>query len=194
MAAPSADNVAIIGEPRVGGTVSGSYIYVNDAQNPEEDSVYRWYIDGVQGGGALGLTLTPEHLGKYLQFSVTPRAASGEQGLETWSNTLQVYDDFQGISPREMEGSFLSQDGSFSMYEREPTDRLLVSSAGALALQDGIAQNVFALGRNDFGANIPADIQRLLQNNPAVRLFSTGSDFGAVVSNAGTNQLLVWGP
>ncbi|MFK8331725.1 hypothetical protein M2D63_017095 [Pseudomonas sp. BJa5] len=194
MAAPVANNVAIIGEPRVGGTVSGSYIYVNDAQNPEEDSVYRWYIDGVPGASTLGLTLTAEHLGKYLQFSVTPRAVSEELGLETWSNTLQVYDDFQGISPREMEGSFLSQDGSFSMYEREPTDRLLVSSAGALALQDGLAQNVFALGRNDFGANIPADIQRLLQNNPAVRLFSTGSDFGAVVSNAGTNQLLVWGP
>lgn len=193
MAAPSADNVAIIGEPRVGGTVSGSYIYVNDAQNPEQGFTYRWYIDGALGPTTLGLTLTPEHLGKNLQFSVTPRAASGEVGLETWSSTLLVYDHFQGITPREMEGSFLSQNGSFSLYEQEPADRLLVSSFAALVVQDGPSQNVYALGRDDFGASIPPEIQRLLQNNPAVRLFSTGSGFGALVSNAGTNQLLVWG-
>ncbi len=191
---PTADNVAIIGETCVGGTVSGSYIYVNDAQNPEEGSTYRWYIDGAQGPTTFDLTLTQDHLGKHVQFSVIPRASSGETGLESWSGTLEVYDDFQGISRREQEGSFLSQSGDFSMYEGEPLDRSLISSAAAVTVHDGRSQNVHGLGRSEFGAVIPSDIQRLLQNNPAVRMFSTSRDFGVVVNNAGTNQLLVWGP
>ncbi|MBV4476853.1 RCC1 domain-containing protein [Pseudomonas botevensis] len=197
-AIPTVKQVAVMGEPLVGGTVSGSYLYENPDENPEGASVFRWYKGGADGSviaNTLDLTLTAEHSGISLVFSVTPVAASGEQGVETFSDPVEVIrDGFQNISDEESENSFLKQRGQFAFHAEEPKDRVFTSTAGAFALKNRLTQNVMVVGTQAFGGTVPPELVTYLQNNPAITMFSTQNSFGALVPVLGHNQLLVWGP
>ncbi|MFK0087538.1 hypothetical protein ACIQUS_09585 [Pseudomonas sp. NPDC090755] len=192
-AVPTATHVVMLGEPRVGHSIVGSYRYSNAHDEPEEGSTFRWYIDAQAGPETLELLLGQEHLGKLLQFAVTPRAASGDTGEEARSLVLEVFDDGQGISARVMADCFLAQSGQFSVYEDEPPQRVMVTSQAAVMLFDEPTQKVYTKGRADAGGLIPSEIRQLLDNNPPLRMFSTSQDFAVLISNQGSNQLLAWG-
>lgn len=68
MSIPVATNVTIIGEAVAGAVVRGSYFYVDDV--PEQNSIYRWYIDGVN-------YLTA----RSLDFQIRPPSAGQKSGF-----------------------------------------------------------------------------------------------------------------
>jgi hypothetical protein len=195
--APVARNVILIGEPVTGGFVRGSYQYENADENPEGESLYRWYLDSspISGpeGSAIDLRIKSEYNGRSVAFAVTPVASSGETGSEVRSDARIVNSDFQGISQSENESSFLKQWGNFSFHTPEPPDRVFVSTGGAFGLIDPDTRDIFFEGQAGWGLPVPPDIINFLKNNPATRLFSTEKDFGALVNNGSGNQLLVWG-
>lgn len=192
-AVPRAENVHIIGETIVGGTVKGSYRYVNDAENPEGASTYEWTADGAVVGRTLELRITPALAGKLIVFTVTPVASAGEIGLPVSSDAKLVISGFQNVSDEENENSFMKQHGNYSFYRPEPSDRVYVSTGGAFSLIDSGDQNVYVHGEADWGAKVPDAIKGYLENNPATVMFSTARDFAALVPVRQTNQLLVWG-
>jgi hypothetical protein len=200
-AIPTVKQVAIIGEPLIGGTVSGSYLYENPDENPEGASFFRWYNGGATGtviATSINLTLLPVHAGMKLSFSVTPVAATDETGVESFSAPMEVMrDGFQSISDEESENSFLKQRGQFAFHANGPKDGVFTSTAGAFALKNRLTQNVSVIGTQNFGGVVPPELVTYLQNNPAVTMFTTQNSFGALVPIGPIgdhNQLLVWGP
>ncbi|WP_017902094.1 hypothetical protein [Pseudomonas asplenii] len=195
LAKPTATDVVIVGEALVGGTVVGSYRYLNDVENPEQGSTYTWYLNGSPTEHTLHFHIRPEHAGKRLIFAVTPQAQSGETGMEALSPEKTISAGFQNISLEESEASFLKQRGNFSLYREEPSDRVFVSTGGAFAAIDPKTQRVFVEGEKDWGADVPPDMKILIRNNPATRLFATEKCFAAMIDITPTNnRLLVWGP
>ncbi|MBV4467018.1 hypothetical protein KVG95_27265 [Pseudomonas sp. SWRI79] len=197
-AIPTVKQVAIIGEPLIGGTVSGSYLYENPNENPEGASLFRWYDGGATGtviATSIDLTLLPVHAGMTLSFSVTPVAATDETGVESFSVPMEVMrDGFQNISDEESENSFLKQRGQFAFHANGPKDGVFTSTAGAFALKNRLTQNVSVIGAQNFGGVVPPEFATYLQNNPAVTMYTTQNSFGALVPISDHNQLLVWGP
>lgn len=197
-AVPTVIQVSIMGEAAVGGTLTGSYLYQNADENPEGLSTYRWYNAGAGNSviaTTIDLTLLPEHEGVTLKFSIVPVAASGETGVETFSDTKIVVDDrYQNISDEESENSFLKQRGQFAFHANSPKDRIFTSTSGAFALKNRLTQNVSVIGAQNFGGVVPAELAVYLKNNPAITLFTTINSFGALVPVGDHNQLLVWGP
>ncbi|MNF26207.1 hypothetical protein D3C76_179600 [compost metagenome] len=195
LAAPIVRQVAIIGDVVVGATVRGSYQYVNEDENPEEGSTYRWYVDGeALDVTTIDLYLSESYANKQLIFEVTARAASGEMADPAQSMAYLIEHHVQNISDEENQNSFLKQRGNFSFYQSEPMDRIFTSTSGAFSLVDGRSQNVHVDGARDFGGELPEEFRQFLTNNPAVRLFSTEKDFGALVRVQGdNNRLLLWG-
>lgn len=198
-AVPTVKQVAIIGEPLIGGTLSGSYLYENADENPEGVSTFCWYDGGVAGSviaTTIDLTLLPVHAGMNLTFSVTPVAATGEQGDKTLSESVEVVrDGFQNISDEESENSFLKQRGQFAFHANGPKDGVFTSTAGAFALKNRVTQNVSVIGAQSHGGTVPPELATYLQNNPAITMFTTETAFGALVpTGEDHNQLLVWGP
>lgn len=197
-AVPAVSGVSILGEPIVGGTIEGSYIYQNADQNPEGASSYHWYNGGISGdvvATTINLTLTPEHAEMILTFSVTPVAVSGESGEETFSEPKAVAPpSFQKVTDEESEHSFMKQRGNFAFHKVGPKDRVLTSTGGAFALKSRTTQNVLVRGADAFGATVPPALAGYLLNNPAITVFSTTTCFGALVPVASGTQLLVWGP
>ena len=196
-AAPVASNVIIIGEAIIGGVIRGSYVYENVDENPEGASVYLWYLDNTPIAGPEGsiidLRVKHEYEGRSLVFSVTPVASSGEIGQQVRSDAKVVSSDFQGISREENENSYLQQIGNFGFHEAEPYDRVFVSTGGAFGLIDPATRDIFFEGQEGWGLPVPPGIINFLKNSPAVRLYSTEKDFGALVKVGSGNQLLVWG-
>ncbi|MBS7847508.1 hypothetical protein KFF47_32490, partial [Pseudomonas fluorescens] len=90
MSIPVATNVTIIGEAVAGAVVRGSYFYVDDV--PEQNSIYRWYIDGVNylTARSLDFQIQASLSGAKIRFSVTPMNADGETGIETFSMEIAV--------------------------------------------------------------------------------------------------------
>ncbi|MGY4495143.1 hypothetical protein [Pseudomonas sp. TE3610] len=192
-AVPVAEDVIILGEAIVGGTLNGSYKYRNTAENPEGNSHFQWLVDGGVIATTLSLLVGPEYSGKSIVFSVTPVAVSGEIGATVLSSAKLVVSGFQNITDEENENSFMKQHGNFSFYAAEPADRIFVSTGGAFSLLDGQSQNVYVRGEDAYGAVVPEAIRGYLINNPATVLFSTERDFAALVPLGRQNQLLVWG-
>lgn len=197
-AVPTVEQVSIMGEAAVGGTLSGSYLYQNADENPEGNSTFRWYNGGTNGtivADTIDLTLLPEHVGMTLTFSVVPVAASGEKGVETISAPKTVArDGFQNISDEESENSFLKQRGQFAFHANSPKDGVFTSTAGAFALKNRLTQNVSVIGAQNFGGVVPPELAMYLKNNPAITMFTTTNSFGAMVPVGDHNQLFVWGP
>ncbi|WP_175652814.1 hypothetical protein [Pseudomonas sp. Marseille-P9899] len=195
---PVASQVVIMGQPSAGGTVTGSYQYQNAPQHPEGASTFRWYKDGATGtviGTTVNLTLSAEHAGSSLTFSVTPVSLIGEAGEEAFSEPVTVNQGgFQNISDEESENSFLKQRGHFGFHGNAPKDGLITSTAGAFAYKSRVSYDVSVRGAAAHGGTVPPEIAMFLQNNPAITMFSNMSNFGALVPNGDHNQLLVWGP
>ena len=191
---PVVTNVTIIGDPVPGSFLRGSYFY--DGTSPEENSIYRWYVDDVSflPSPSLDYEITHEHARAKITFSVTPVSTDGSMGIETYSLPLEVFDGYQNITEEEDRNSFMSQRGHYSVYGSDPKDRVFVGNAVAFSLTNGSSQSVNVRGRADFAGVPPAEIQQYLRNNPATRMFSTERDFGALVPVLGsTKRLLLWG-
>lgn len=83
--APMASNVIITGTLAVCKTLHGAYDYSDVEEDVESASVYQWYTsltaDGekteISGASEADYTLTVNEQGKYVSFSVLPRAESG---------------------------------------------------------------------------------------------------------------------
>ncbi|OCW21677.1 hypothetical protein C9382_14735 [Pseudomonas aylmerensis] len=194
MSIPVATNVTIIGEAVAGAVVRGSYFYVDDVS--ERDSIYRWYIDGVNflDARSLDFQIQASLSGAKIRFSVTPMNADGEIGIETFSMEIAIVNGYQNISDEEHRNSFMSQRGHCSYYVPDPNDKVFVASALAFSLTDGKTQSVHVRGRADHAGEPPQAIRDYLKNNPATRMFSTERDFGALVPVLGsTKRLLLWG-
>lgn len=196
-AIPVARNVIIIGEPVAGGVVRGSYIYENVDENPEGVSLFQWYLDEIAiaapEGKAIDLRIKSDYARRALVFSVIPVSATSEVGIQARSAAKLVSSDFQGISREENENSYLKQWGNFSFHVPEPPDRVFVSTGGAFGLIDPETQDIYFEGQTGWGLPVPPGIINFLKNNPASRLFTTETDFGALVNVGSGNQLLVWG-
>lgn len=195
---PDATQVSIMGEPIVGGSIQGSYIYQGSDGGPEGTSTYRWYDGGATGkiiASTIDLTLTLDHVGMILTFSILPVSDTGERGVETFSQEKAVaLQGFQNISDEESENSFMKQRGCFAFHKVGAKDRIFTASAGAFALKNRTTQNVFVRGALNFGGAVPPALEGYLQNNPAITMFSTLNCFGALVPVGSGTQLLVWGP
>jgi hypothetical protein len=85
---PTATNVNVVGNPRSGLTVYGTYTYFDADNDPEGTSTFKWYkADNAEGtenksaiSGATALSYTIDHLlmiNKYIGFEVTPVASAG---------------------------------------------------------------------------------------------------------------------
>lgn len=95
---PAAGSLAISGIGRVKQSLSGSYIYSDDEEDPEGSSIYQWYradtdsgtaMEPIPGANDITYMLTQDDLGKYIFFSVTPIAAVGHIAGDTvYSTTL----------------------------------------------------------------------------------------------------------
>ncbi|MBP3359245.1 MAG: S-layer homology domain-containing protein [Clostridia bacterium] len=73
---PYAEDVSISGSVRRGERVIGTYKYRHDLGVPEGESIYAWYLDGVQIGSSIYLDITSHMAGKKLVFEVIPIAAA----------------------------------------------------------------------------------------------------------------------
>lgn len=89
---PYVVNVTCGGQLLVGSLLSGSYQYYDDNGDVESGSIFKWYrSDNAQGTNKIEIsgaitqqyTLTNDDIGKYIQFSVTPKniKATGDEGL-----------------------------------------------------------------------------------------------------------------
>ncbi|WP_190276164.1 dockerin type I domain-containing protein [Paenibacillus sp. JDR-2] len=85
-AAPTATDVSFDGTLKQGGTLTGSYAYADEENDPEGTPTYKWYTaeDNAGTGKTLiasatanTLALTSAEAGKYIVFEVTPSATAG---------------------------------------------------------------------------------------------------------------------
>ncbi|KAB2332583.1 S-layer homology domain-containing protein [Bacillus mesophilum] len=84
--APIARNVMISGNSQVGQTLIGQYDYVDNENDLEGNSTFKWYrSDDIQGTNKVlieetsnSYTLTTADEGKYISFEVTPAALAGK--------------------------------------------------------------------------------------------------------------------
>nr|WP_144925877.1 glucoamylase family protein [Paenibacillus bovis] len=79
---PAAHHVVIHGDPIVGKTLTGSYVYYDPLGEEEGDSTYQWYIsdkskgdfDPIDGATSLSYTVKEEDAGKFIKFEVVPKS------------------------------------------------------------------------------------------------------------------------
>jgi hypothetical protein len=103
---PTATEVSISGNPRVGRTLKGHYTYDDEEEDEEGISTFQWYMadddDGLHkaaiiGATSLSYTLKSADAGKYLSFEVVPVAKTGETGTLTGdpeeSEPLYIYEN-----------------------------------------------------------------------------------------------------
>ncbi|RXQ96273.1 T9SS type A sorting domain-containing protein [Ancylomarina salipaludis] len=95
---PVASNLAISGEFIQDAVITASYTYTDGEGDTEGNSIIQWYRaddqsgtneSAIQGANALEYTIARKDVGRYLRFSVTPKAISGEYLIGT-----QVYSDY----------------------------------------------------------------------------------------------------
>ncbi|MDE5423724.1 T9SS type A sorting domain-containing protein [Ancylomarina sp. DW003] len=106
--APVANTLVINGDFIVDETITASYVYSDVNDDPEGGSIITWYrADNTSGtneieiqtGSSLEYVITRDDAGKYLRFSVTPVATTGEVliGKKTYSVYSQAIDYATGI-------------------------------------------------------------------------------------------------
>ena len=82
---PVASYVGVTGTLRVGMTLTGTYVYTDADNDPQNGTIFQWYRGSSPGGsGAVAIgtnsisyTLTLADTGKYIGFRVTPASLSG---------------------------------------------------------------------------------------------------------------------
>ncbi len=115
---PAAGSLAISGIGRIKQSLSGSYIYSDDEEDPEGSSIYQWYradtdsgtaMEPIPGANDITYMLTQDDLGKYMFFSVTPIAAVGHIAGDTVYST--------GVGPVDEALTLASPLEALSIYE-----------------------------------------------------------------------------
>ena len=97
---PYVENVTCGGQTIIGSRLTGSYDYIDENGDPESGSLFKWYrsndnigTNKIQISGAIAqeYTLTNDDIGKYIQFSVTPKNlnATGDEGLSNYSGVVE---------------------------------------------------------------------------------------------------------
>jgi hypothetical protein len=85
-APPTASNLLISGTPQVGQALTANFTYNDVNGDGEGTHEYKWFIGEsigssftqIPGSNSLTLLLvSPDHVGKYIRFEVTPKASSG---------------------------------------------------------------------------------------------------------------------
>ena len=98
---PYVVNVTLGGSTVVGSQLTGSYLYYDDNGDPESGSLFKWYrSDDNKGTNKIQIsgvftqqyTLTNDDIGKYIQFSVTPKNLNAT-GDEVFSNYRGIVKD-----------------------------------------------------------------------------------------------------
>jgi hypothetical protein len=94
--APTATNVFLQGNTVVASALIASYVYSDFENNPQGNSIFQWYrADNVLGLNEIAIpnsnnltyTIQNEDVGKYLRFSIIPKATIGTNpGVEVKSN------------------------------------------------------------------------------------------------------------
>ena len=106
--APVASELTISGDFIVDETIIASYVYSDINDDPKGSSIIEWYRSDDQSGtneltitgaNTLEYTITRDDSGKYLRFSVTPIATSGDllTGKKVYSNYSDAIDYATGI-------------------------------------------------------------------------------------------------
>lgn len=84
--APEAQDVMVYGNPEVGAVLYTSYTYYDYTDDPEGESIYKWYAadDGegtnatlIEGADKESYVVAADYVGKYIMFEVTPVAQTG---------------------------------------------------------------------------------------------------------------------
>jgi hypothetical protein len=139
-ASPTASNVTITGTAKVGQTLTGDYLYDDANGDLEENSIYKWYADGVEISGANQTTylLTSSEEGKKIKFEVTPVAETGE----TTGASVQS-DETVKVSPETTYFTFNTSTGTITDYNEvaggnavnipETIDGVIVTTIGTNA-------------------------------------------------------------
>jgi hypothetical protein len=143
-AAPIATDVLYSPAPGTNVELTGSYTYTDANNDPEATSVYQWYTatdasgasqTAISGAMTKKLILTTAQAGKYIGFSVTPKAltgsASGAEAVYYSSTPSVAAADFTLVSVTQSSTNF-----SFNRV-MDATDfitvRINVTSPGAIA-------------------------------------------------------------
>lgn len=106
--APVASNVEITGTLTEGETLTASYVYSDPENDAEGSSIFQWYRSDnkqgtneseISGATSLNYTLLNADGGKYIRFSVTPVAETGEllTGNKAYSNYTDIIAFTTGI-------------------------------------------------------------------------------------------------
>jgi glycosidase len=106
--APVASNLALSGEFIQDAVLKASYIYSDVEGDIEDSSIIEWYrsdaVSGtnetaILGANSLEYTISRDDVGRYIRFSVTPVATSGEllTGNKVYSSYSQAIDYSTGI-------------------------------------------------------------------------------------------------
>ena len=83
---PVASDVVLSGTPEVGAVLSATYTYTDDIDDPEGESIYKWYMADdatgtnqtqIDGADDQTYLVTEAEMGKHIAFEVTPVAISG---------------------------------------------------------------------------------------------------------------------
>lgn len=77
---PVASNVEIKGTPMMTETLTGEYTYKDEDEDPEGDSIYKWWVgdsengryEEIPGATTTKYTVSEEDGGRYIKFEVTP--------------------------------------------------------------------------------------------------------------------------
>lgn len=112
---PSASDVEISGSLEIGNTITGSYIYSDQEDDPEGESLFAWYrADDDSGTGETKIpdadeesyTLTLEDANKFLSFEVTPVAETGSpSGTPVKSRYMDVSNAAPIVTDVEISGT-----------------------------------------------------------------------------------------
>ncbi|MCZ4694735.1 T9SS C-terminal target domain-containing protein [Ancylomarina euxinus] len=106
--APDANNLAMNGVFEQDGVIKATYSYVDFNGDTEGNSILQWYLaddqsgtneTAITGANTLEYTISRQNVGRYLRFSVTPVATSGEllTGNKVYSAYSQPIDYSTGI-------------------------------------------------------------------------------------------------
>jgi hypothetical protein len=216
-AAPVASELSIDGALEVNKTVTAKYKYSDAENNPEGESTLQWYVANDASGageamiaGATAKTLLVQEAqnGKFLRFSITPKAATGTTlGLEVKSpystavGAETVTFAYGGSSVTY--GTIIS-----STTQKKWLDRNLGSTRAAQTVDDYLAYgHFFQWGRSADGHQViirtgPSDANATAQSSttttksPTVTApdskFVTDSDFGSAGDWLATQNETLW--
>lgn len=98
---PQAQDISIIGDVVVGGTLTGIYTYSDPERDLEGNTSFRWLVSDTENGTYTAIpnqtgntfVFTADYSGKFIKFEVTPATADGQVGSAYTSPALRAIAD-----------------------------------------------------------------------------------------------------